>query len=143
MLPEPGRHRLFLGIGGDDGVIADLLEGSDSGVDDVAGGTPTPADADAPPGIAAREDQVILEQADLDAWLARLQAAEAFCFDLETTSLNYMEAQIVGVGLALQAGEAVSMAAGEPAAPMATPMSAWASAGVSLTPSPTMATVWP
>ncbi|WP_302140394.1 DNA polymerase I [Halomonas alkalicola] len=86
--------------------LAELLEGSDSGVDDVAGGTPTPADADAPPGSAAREDQVILEQADLDAWLARLQAAEAFCFDLETTSLNYMEAQIVGVGLALQAGEA-------------------------------------
>ncbi|MFB9146015.1 DNA polymerase I [Halomonas alkalicola] len=86
--------------------LAELLEGSDSGVDDAAGGTPTPADADAPPCSDAREDQMILEQADLDAWLARLQAAEAFCFDLETTSLNYMEAQIVGVGLALQAGEA-------------------------------------
>jgi len=86
--------------------LSELLEGSDSGVDDVAGGTPTPADAEAPPGSAPREDQVILEQADLDAWLSRLQAAEAFCFDLETTSLNYMEAQIVGVGLALEPGEA-------------------------------------
>jgi DNA polymerase-1 len=86
--------------------LAELLEGSDSGVDDAAGGTPTPADADAAPGSAAREDQVILEQADFDAWLSRLQEAEAFCFDLETTSLNYMEAQIVGVGLSLVPGEA-------------------------------------
>ena len=86
--------------------LAELLEGSDSGVDDAAGGTPTPADADAAPGSAAREDQVILEQADFDAWLSRLQGAEAFCFDLETTSLNYMEAQIVGVGLSLAPGEA-------------------------------------
>ncbi|MFO7647163.1 DNA polymerase I [Halomonas campaniensis] len=86
--------------------LAELLEGSDVGVDDVAGGSATPADADAPLGSAPREDQVILEQAELDAWLERLRAAEAFCFDLETTSLNYMEAEIVGVGLALQAGEA-------------------------------------
>lgn len=86
--------------------LAELLEGSDSGVDDAGGGTPTPADADAAPGSAAREDQVILEQADFDAWLSRLQEAEAFCFDLETTSLNYMEAQIVGVGLSLVPGEA-------------------------------------
>ncbi|AXY44346.1 DNA polymerase I [Halomonas sp. JS92-SW72] len=86
--------------------LAELLEGSDSGVDDLAGGPPPSADADAPPGSAAREDQVILEQADFDAWLSRLQAAEAFCFDLETTSLNYMEAQIVGVGLSLAPGEA-------------------------------------
>lgn len=49
---------------------------------------------------------MILERADLDAWLARLDDAEAFCFDLETTSLDYMEAEIVGVGLSLEPGEA-------------------------------------
>ena len=92
--------------------LSELLEGKDEGVDDVAGGAATSDEAE--PGAeagagsrAAREDHVILEQEALDAWLERLQAAEAFCFDLETTSLNYMEAQIVGVGLALQAGEAV------------------------------------
>ncbi|MDY7117813.1 DNA polymerase I [Halomonas sp. SSL-5] len=91
--------------------LAELLEGSDEGVDDVAGGTATP-DADGEEGEALgngasnREDHVILEQAELDAWLERLRAADAFCFDLETTSLSYMEAQIVGVGLALEAGEA-------------------------------------
>ncbi|SDO51526.1 DNA polymerase I [Halomonas shengliensis] len=89
--------------------LAELLEGKDEGVDDVAGGTATP-DVDGEHAgdstSASREDHVILAQADLDAWLARLQATDTFCFDLETTSLDYMEAQIVGVGLALEPGEA-------------------------------------
>ena len=91
--------------------LAELLAGQDEGVDDVAGGTATPAGSDdAEDGKVAaghtREDHVILEQAELDAWLQRLADAEAFCFDLETTSLNYMEAEIVGIGLALAPGEA-------------------------------------
>ncbi|MGE4533799.1 DNA polymerase I [Halomonas sp.] len=90
--------------------LAELLEGKDEGVDDVAGGTATP-DADGEQTAnggtsASREDHVILAQADLDAWLERLEASDTFCFDLETTSLDYMEAQIVGVGLALEPGEA-------------------------------------
>ncbi len=48
----------------------------------------------------------IFNQADLDAWLARLRAAGMFAFDTETTSLNYMEARIVGLSFAVQAGEA-------------------------------------
>ncbi len=48
----------------------------------------------------------ILTQPDLDAWLIRLQAAAEFAFDTETTSLDYMEAQIVGVSFAITAGEA-------------------------------------
>ena len=50
--------------------------------------------------------QTILTQAELDQWLARIQQAGEFAFDTETTSLNYMDAQIVGVSFALQAGEA-------------------------------------
>ncbi|TLF47531.1 DNA polymerase I [Halomonas urmiana] len=89
--------------------LSELLEGKHEGVDDVAGGTPVPAgddDGGAAGEGAQREDHVILEQAELDPWLERLAASEAFCFDLETTSLNYMEAQVVGVGLALEPGEA-------------------------------------
>ncbi|MGJ7459178.1 DNA polymerase I [Halomonas sp. RA08-2] len=86
--------------------LSELLEGSDAGVDDVGGGTPTPTDAEETRPSAPRQDHVLLEQAELEAWLTRLEAVEAFCFDLETTSLAYMEAQIVGVGLALEAGEA-------------------------------------
>ncbi len=50
--------------------------------------------------------QTILEQADFDRWLEKLKAAELFAFDTETTSLDYMSAEIVGVSFAVQAGEA-------------------------------------
>lgn len=49
---------------------------------------------------------IVTEQADLDAWVARLESAELFAFDTETTSLNYMEAQVVGVSFAVKPGEA-------------------------------------
>ncbi|MHB0776106.1 DNA polymerase I [Halomonas sp. WWR20] len=100
------------------GWLSELLAGQDTGVDDVASGTAarrTPAggevgesfDSDAPPAsVSACQNRLILTQAEFDDWLKRLAAAEAFCFDLETTSLNYMEAEIVGVGLALEPGEA-------------------------------------
>lgn len=99
--------------------LGELLEGKDEGVDDVKGGEPAPASADtaeasSEPSSAAetggaREDHVILDQAELDRWLERLQSAERFCFDLETTSLNYMDAEIVGIGVSLEAGEAAYM----------------------------------
>ena len=50
--------------------------------------------------------QVVTEQSQLDDWLLRLKAAELFAFDTETTSLDYMEARIVGVSFAIEAGEA-------------------------------------
>ena len=96
--------------------LGELLEGKDEGVDDVKGGEPAPVSAEeggsesegsgAAVQASVREDQVILEQADFDHWLGRLQNAECYCFDLETTSLNYMDAEIVGVGFSLEAGEA-------------------------------------
>jgi len=62
---------------------------------------------------------MIVTQAQLDAWLSRLQAAELFAFDTETTSLNYMAARIVGVSFAVKAGEAayVPLAHDYPGAP--------------------------
>jgi DNA polymerase I len=50
--------------------------------------------------------QTILTQDALDAWIKRLNAAELFAFDTETTSLDYMDAQIVGVSFAVTANEA-------------------------------------
>jgi DNA polymerase-1 len=49
---------------------------------------------------------IITEQADFDQWLERLQAADLFAFDTETTSLKYMEARIVGLSFAIEPGEA-------------------------------------
>ncbi|MED5460400.1 MAG: DNA polymerase I, partial [Pseudomonadota bacterium] len=88
--------------------LAELLEGNDEGVDDVAGGEPVSETTDSATETAPteRHDHVITEQAELEAWLERLNEAERFCFDLETTSLNYMDAEIVGIGVSLEAGEA-------------------------------------
>lgn len=61
----------------------------------------------------------VLDQGTLDEWLARLSAAPLFAFDTETTSLNYMEAEIVGVSFAVERGEAayVPLAHSYPGAP--------------------------
>ena len=62
---------------------------------------------------------LILDQAALDAWLQRLQTAELIAFDTETTSLNYLDARIVGVSFAVNPGEAayVPLAHDYPGAP--------------------------
>ncbi len=48
----------------------------------------------------------ITDMATLQTWLAALAAAELFAFDTETTSLNYMQAEIVGVSFAYEPGSA-------------------------------------
>lgn len=48
----------------------------------------------------------LLDEAAFEAWLARLSAAEVFAFDTETDGLDYMQARIVGVSFAIEAGQA-------------------------------------
>lgn len=48
----------------------------------------------------------ILDMSEFDAWVERLKGADVFAFDTETTSVNSMEAQLVGLSFAVQAGEA-------------------------------------
>lgn len=85
------------------------LEALRSG-NDPSGTTPQTEALDAPAEASRASDAIsvttILDQATLDAWLARLRAAPLFAFDTETTSLNYMAAEIVGVSFALEAGAA-------------------------------------
>ena len=50
--------------------------------------------------------QVILDEASLTTWLQRLNGADYFAFDTETTSLNYMDAEIVGVSFAVSPHQA-------------------------------------
>ena len=57
------------------------------------------------PAISA-EYETVLTQTAFDHWLEKLSNADLFAFDTETTSLNYMEAQIVGVSFCVAAGEA-------------------------------------
>ncbi|MFV2059618.1 MAG: 5'-3' exonuclease H3TH domain-containing protein, partial [Gammaproteobacteria bacterium] len=50
--------------------------------------------------------QTILNKKDLTGWIKKLKDSSLFAFDLETTSLLYMEAEIVGCSFAVKAGEA-------------------------------------
>jgi len=50
--------------------------------------------------------QTITDQDALDHWLQRLASAEYFAFDTETTSLDYMNAEIVGISFAIKPFEA-------------------------------------
>ena len=53
-----------------------------------------------------RNFETILSNAQLDAWLAKLQAASLICVDTETTSLDPMTAKIVGMSFSVEAGSA-------------------------------------
>ncbi len=65
------------------------------------------ADADVTTDAAPAGDyQIILEQADFDRWLEKLNKAELIAFDTETTSVDAQQAQLVGLSFAVKAGEA-------------------------------------
>jgi len=50
--------------------------------------------------------EVVLTKKDFARWLKRLQKAELIAFDTETDSLDYMQANVVGLSFAVQPGEA-------------------------------------
>ena len=58
--------------------------------------------------------ETILTEAQLDAWIARLDAAPAFALDTETTSLNAMQAELVGISFAIAPRRSGLPAAGAP-----------------------------
>jgi DNA polymerase-1 len=70
--------------------------------EDAAGGR-APAAAEPP---RARHYETILDDAALERWLGRLETAEIACFDTETTSLDPMQARIVGLSFAVTPHEA-------------------------------------
>ncbi|WP_439837692.1 DNA polymerase I [Aeromonas enteropelogenes] len=75
-----------------------------------SGGEESGAEGDeegsAPAAAIETDYRCILDEAEFDGWLAQLQAAPLFAFDTETTSLDYMEARVVGVSFAIEPGKA-------------------------------------
>ncbi len=63
-------------------------------------------DAAVPAPASAGDYQLVLEQAQFDEWLKKLEQAELIAFDSETTSLDAQQAQLVGLSFAVKAGEA-------------------------------------
>jgi len=50
--------------------------------------------------------ETILTKKDFSRWMKKIDKADLTAFDTETTSVNYMEAELVGLSLAVEAGEA-------------------------------------
>ncbi len=71
--------------------------------DSTSAATPEPVPA--PPAIERRYE-TITRWEDFERWLEVLRKAELFAFDTETTSLEYMRAEIVGVSFAVEPGVA-------------------------------------
>jgi DNA polymerase I len=59
-----------------------------------------------PAVVTEQNYETILTEDRLHHWLTQLKQAELFAFDTETTSLNYLDARIVGLSFAVKAGEA-------------------------------------
>jgi len=58
------------------------------------------------PDPVSRHYETILTADQLDAWMILIENAELVAFDTETTSLNYMEAEVVGLSFGLAPGKA-------------------------------------
>jgi DNA polymerase-1 len=57
--------------------------------------------------VSAETDyQVILDKVEFEGWLKQLESADLIAFDTETTSLDYMQAEVVGVSFAVEPGSA-------------------------------------
>ena len=57
------------------------------------------------PTVSQNNYQAIFREAELDVWIARLEKAELYAVDTETTDLDVMSAEIVGVSFTDCAGE--------------------------------------
>ncbi len=71
--------------------------------DEVAAATGA---ADASPPKPEADYACVLTEADLEDWLRRVERAASFAIDTETTSLDYMRAELVGISLCVEVGQA-------------------------------------
>jgi len=86
--------------------LADKEPGLARGSGFVAAG-PAPVPADLDPALSAPGAyETVLQQAQLQAWVARLEAAPEFAFDTETDALDPMRANLVGISLSVEPGTA-------------------------------------
>ena len=77
--------------------------------------TTTDSTADTPAVVAAvieRSYETVLTQESLDRWVETLRNAELVAFDTETTSLDYMEAKLVGLAFSVVPGQAAYIPVG-------------------------------
>jgi len=56
--------------------------------------------------VADADYNTVLDEQSFEKWLKALSSAQIIAFDTETTSLNYMQAELVGVSFSVEAGKA-------------------------------------
>jgi len=89
--------------------LSEVLAGKDTATavtTEAANTNDEPAAESSGGGIDTSSYPCILTEADFQQLLKRLPEVELVAFDTETTSLDYMQADIVGISLALAAGDA-------------------------------------
>lgn len=65
-----------------------------------------PVEAVKPTAPAHQQYEMVTDWAQFDAWLAKLAVADCVALDTETTSLEPMQARLVGISLSVEAGSA-------------------------------------
>ncbi len=83
--------------------LAELLDGASN--DQVASAIKTEENESAPKIESVNYETILTEDA-LERWVDKLSNAELFAFDTETTSLDYMQADLVGMSFSVTPGEA-------------------------------------
>jgi len=76
-------------------LLADLEKGESGGAVEAVPARKSDADY-----------ETVLDEKAFDAWLNKLSSAKLIAFDTETTSLDYMQAELVGVSFSIEAGKA-------------------------------------
>ena len=84
-------------------LLADLDAGDSQG---AAQSTQQSAEVAEIPAAVDSEYEIILDQASFTLWLEKLNKAELFAFDTETTSVDYMKAELVGLSFCIEVGKA-------------------------------------
>ena len=72
----------------------------------------TPAAVSPAPAAVPRHYETVLTEAALDEWIKRIEAAELTAVDTETTSLDPLTAELVGISLAVEPGYAAYIPVG-------------------------------
>jgi DNA polymerase-1 len=78
-----------------------------------------PVEAGESQPAADADYETVLDMARLDAWIKMLEKAKLVTFDTETTSLDYMQAELVGLSFSVREGQAcyIPVAHSDPDAP--------------------------
>lgn len=85
--------------------LAEVLDNKITANTPIDAASETQEDSTPVEAIATQYD-CILTEAELDAWIAKLKEADLMAVDTETTSLDYMVAELVGISFAVEAGKA-------------------------------------